>query len=118
MSLPQPFIDSNHRKWLHLRVRAPLPALINSAAASTSFRTAWNPNEPAIPNLRRLQDGRWTLAFSDESRALAARQLLDNEAEKLRESCQQALCHVVSKREPDHSCDPTIPDSDDLALRL
>mmetsp|Transcript_31607 Transcript_31607/g.43850 ORF Transcript_31607/g.43850 Transcript_31607/m.43850 type:complete len:137 (-) Transcript_31607:93-503(-) len=96
----QPTIDVSHSKWLHLRVRAPLQALLNGSKPNMVLRAAWNsPQDTAGPNLRRLQDGRWTLAFSDESHAAAAKQLLDEETLKLHSVCREILSTFLYETE-------------------
>ena len=41
------------------------------------------------------QDGRWTLAFADEARALAAKRLLDGEAVALQHAARGALTPLL-----------------------
>jgi hypothetical protein len=49
------FLDSHHRKWLHLRVRAPLPALVHSVQAAHALRAGGCvlPPHPSTPNEKK-----------------------------------------------------------------
>ena len=48
-----------------------------------------------MPHLRRLQDGRWTLAFADEASAVAAKRLLDSEAAALQHAARHSLAPLL-----------------------
>ncbi|CAI5481011.1 unnamed protein product [Closterium sp. Yama58-4] len=57
----QPSLDPKHKRWLHLRIRSP------QAPASDAGTLASRSPMGSRARTKRLADGRWTLAFSDEA---------------------------------------------------
>ena len=81
-------VDEAHSKWLHVRVRSPLSCVVAMARSP--------PGAAAAATLRRrLQDGHWTLAFSDEETCAAAKRMIDGSAELLRAACLVTLAPLL-----------------------
>ena len=81
-------VDKAHSKWLHVRVRSPLSCLVAVARSPPGAAAA-------AASRRRLQDGHWTLAFSDEETCAAAKRMIDGSAELLRAACRVTLAPLL-----------------------
>lgn len=96
-----PYADRGHGKWLHVRVRSSLNALLTEVAAATPPP----PGLPLVPSAggpagagpgslasaRRLQDGHWTLSFPDEEACQVALALVRAHALRLQDVCEEML---------------------------
>eukprot|EP00854_Cymbomonas_tetramitiformis_P003452 gene3452-4336_t len=91
----QPMLDPTHKKWLHLRVRAPLPALLQNAMGAASRGTSGTCK--ASSSMKRLQDGRWTLAFENERLATMAKAMVDAEITALQNRCVGTLAPLLQE---------------------
>eukprot|EP00898_Chlorokybus_atmophyticus_P006607 jgi/Chlat1/6948/Chrsp52S06614 len=83
----QPTVDREHPKWLHLVVRSPLPPRDHSieVGGGQMFGGA----------RRRLSDGRWTVAFSDEEKSANAFKLVIDYMGLLQSSTKQAFAPML-----------------------
>lgn len=91
-----PKVDEDHPKWLHLRIRSPHSPSTDVGKVGTSGR----------PRVRRLVDGRWTLAFPDEKTCKYAQTAVLEEMDIQRSALQQVLEPLL-----DVSAVPTSRDS-------
>ena len=90
-------IDSKHAKWLHMQVRSPWSQL--SALAKSSFGQIGpviGGGRMTASQRRKLQDGHWTLAFSDAESAERARGLVESARLRLRIATEMSLAPLLS----------------------
>lgn len=91
----QPYVDTAHRKWLHLRVRPSVGTLLSCAAlppapGAAPWAPGWAP-PPPLSAARRLQDGHWTLAFASEEVCTQALERVQEQTLLMREVCAGVL---------------------------
>lgn len=91
-----PYADRSHGKWLHVRVRSSLNALLGEVGSASAA-----PPPPGLPlasagpgflsTARRLQDGHWTLSFPDEDSCQVALALVKAHTLRLQDVCEEML---------------------------
>ena len=86
----QPVIDVKHKKWLHLRIRT--PQLPQQDAGSLASRSPMGSRAKA----KRVADGRWTLAFSDEATCLMAHAEVMRAMREQSEAVQRCISPLLS----------------------
>ena len=95
-----PHSDPGNPRWLHLTVRSSLTALLSVLSAcppgAGAFDSGFGPQrggagDASFGAARRLQDGRWTLAFPDEDACQVALRLVQAHAVRLRDVCAEVL---------------------------
>lgn len=77
----QPRIDQDHPRWLHLRIRSP------NQPSPDAGRLGIH----GSARVKRLVDGRWTLAFPDEAACAAAMLAVTEELAIQRVAVEQVL---------------------------
>ncbi|CAM6127529.1 unnamed protein product [Calypogeia fissa] len=87
----KPRVDDDHPRWLHLRIRSPHWPSADAGKLGTNGS-----------RVKRLVDGRWTLAFADEVKCKAAKSLVAQMIEVQASLVKQVLSPLI---------DPTVDDT-------
>ncbi|CAI7865459.1 unnamed protein product [Closterium sp. NIES-54] len=90
----QPSLDPKHKRWLHLRIRSP------QAPASDAGTLASRSPMGSRARTKRLADGRWTLAFSDEAACRFAHLAVQEESYVQGNAVRSMLLPLVGNVEP------------------
>jgi len=85
-----PVVDKNVGKWLHVHVRPSVRGLLRV------LRGAPGRKGGVLGAMRQLADGHWVLAFPDAERAASARNLVEQNAARLRSLYAEMLGPVIS----------------------
>ncbi|CAI5948957.1 unnamed protein product, partial [Closterium sp. NIES-64] len=90
----QPSLDPKHKRWLHLRIRSP------QAPASDAGTLASRSPMGSRARTKRLADGRWTLAFSDEAACRFAHLAVQEESYVQGNAVRSMLLPLVGNVQP------------------